>query len=412
MERAGFEKKVDKVSFKEEEESISIQIKKGKLSKQKQLRTQEYNLVDFAARYQKGFRNNVVPIRKVPELVQRYKQFECYTTLFRYSKEISEHMKKNVRNGKASVAGYPGKVWAPFFVMDIDSENLKDALEVSRQILTFLLKYWNLSQETLLVYFSGFAGFHILLDTRVFGKIESSENLHLAFSEIRKEITRPAKVKKRDAVDCSIKDKVRLFRVVNTINAKSGLYKVQLNLQELFKCSVEGVRNKARKAQRVYFTDAAGLISRENNVKENEQAKEVFQQALRRIKNRKSTRVKIDYSLKDTEDPSGILCKARERIWKSFVKKGFRNNAAVRLIAQFRLSGFNKRRATKLIVWWNKKNGINLSPQELLKSVESVYGSSIPYDYGCNDEILKRFCPFEDRSKCEDYRGFIDNVLR
>lgn len=381
-----------------------------KLSQHQTAGIEEYNLVDFAARYQKGFRNNVVPVNKVLELVQKYKEFECYTTLFLYNKEILEYMKKNIRKGKPSVGGYEGKVQGPFFVIDMDSENLKEALEVLRQIATFLLEYWGLSQESLLVYFSGSRGFHILLDTRIFGKIEPSRNLHMVFSEIRKGIVGWSKVKKREIVNHTIKDKVRLFRVVNTINAKSGLYKVQLTLEELFKSGVEDIRNKARKAQPVYFTDTTGLVPTEDDIKESEEAKEIFQYALRQIKNRKSTRVKIDYSLKDTEDPSGILCKAGERIWKSFVKKGFRNNAAVRLIAQFRLSGFSEERAAKLIVLWNKKNGINLPLEELLKSVESVYTSNVPYDYGCNDEILKKFCPFRDRAGCKNYRGFINNI--
>ena len=381
-----------------------------KLNQQKHSGIEQYNLVDFAARYQKGFRNNVIPVRKVPELLQRFKRFECYTTLFRYSKEILEHMKKNVRNGKASVAGYPGKVWAPFFVMDVDSESLKEALEVSRQIAGYFLSYWGLSQENLLVYFSGSAGFHVLIDTRAFGKIEPSENLHLVFSEMRKEIAGQAKVKKRDAVDCTIKDKVRLFRVVNTINAKSGLYKVRLSLQELFKCSLEDIKDKAKKSQPVYFTDTAGLMSTENEVGENDQAKEVFQYVLRGIKNRKLKPVVVDDSLENTEDPSKVLCKARERIWNNHVTKGYRNNAAVRLIAQFRLSGFSKERAVKLIFLWNKKSEIGLPTEELLKSVESVYSSSIPYTYGCNDEIVKKFCPFKDRDRCKNYRIFIDNT--
>jgi len=373
---------------------------------------EEYNLVDFAARYQKGFRNNVVPIRKVPELVGKYKQFECYTTLFCYSKEILEFLKKNIKNGKASVAGYKGKVWAPFFVFDIDSQNLKQALQVAREIVTFFLKCWDLSQETLLVYFSGSAGFHILLDTRIFGKIEPSENLHLAFSELRKEIIRQAKVKNSEAIDYVIKDKIRLFRVVNTINAKSGLYKVQLSLQELLKHEIEDITNKAKKTQPIYFTDVAGLVSTENNVKENEQAKEIFQYALKHLKNRKSKPVVINYCVKNVKDPSKVLCKARQMIWNSHIEKGYRNNSAVRLISQFRLSGFDKERAIRLILSWNKKNDIKLPSEELLKSVESVYNSTIPYSYGCNDEILKKFCPFKDRSKCKDYLAFRDNILR
>jgi len=373
---------------------------------------EDYTLVDFAASHQKGFRNNVISIEEVPSLVEKYKRFECYTTMFCYDKEILEYMKRNVRNDRASVAGYSGKVWTPFFVMDIDSERLEEALAVSRELVSYSLKYWDLSQESLLVYFSGSAGFHILVDTRVFGKVEPSENLHLVFSQMRKEITRQAKVKKRDAVDYAIKDKVRLLRVVNTINAKSGLYKVQLNLEEIFKCSVEDITNKAKKAQPIYFTDSVGLVSTESDIRESEEAKKIFQHALRQIKNRKLKPVATDYSLKNIEDPSKVLCKARERIWNSHIRKGYRNNTAVRLIAQFRLSGFSKGKVTKLIVLWNKKNEINLPTEELLKSVESVYNSSISYSYGCNDEILRKFCPFEDKSKCKDYRIFIDNTLR
>lgn len=407
-ERRGSREKVDRISSDEEKKRLSTETKEGNLNQQRQSGIKEYNLVDFAARYQKGFRNNVVPIRKVPELLQRYKCFECYTTFFLYDRQILEHMKRNVRNGRGSVAGYRGKVWAPFFVMDIDSESLKEALEVSRQIVTYFLKRWDISQESLLVYFSGSAGFHIVLDTRIFGKIEPSENLDLVFAETRMQIARRAKVKKREAVDCTIKDKLRLFRLVNTINAKSGLYKVQLTLEELFESDIEDIRYKARKPQPIYFTDATALVSTENNVGGSEEAKDIFQYALRQIKNRKSTRVKIDYSLKDTEDPSKVLCKAREKIWNSHVRKGSRNNVAVRLIAQFRLSGFSKEKALKLIVSWNEKNCVDLPLEELLKSVESVYGST--YSYGCNDEILKKFCPFRDRSKCKDYRSFIENT--
>ena len=385
-------------------------MKGGELDQQKQSGIGCYNLVDFAARYQKGFRNNVVPIRKVPDLVRKYEKFECYTTLFFYSEEILKYMERNMRNGRPSVAGYSDKVWGPFLVLDVDSEKLHEALTVSRELVSYFLEYWNLSQESLLVYFSGSAGFHILLDSRLFGKIEPSENLHLVFSEMRKKIATQAKVKKREAVDYAIKDKVRLFRVVNTINAKSGLYKVQLSLQELFRSSVKDISSRAKRARSVYFTDSTGLVSTQDDIKESEEAKETFQYALSRIKKRELKPAKNDYSIENREDPSKVLCEARGRIWNSHVSKGYRNNAAVRLIAQFRLSGFGKERAVKLIFLWNKKSEIGLLTEELLKSVESVYSSSIPYSYGCNDEILKKFCPFKDRGRCEDYRTFIDNV--
>jgi len=382
------------------------------LNQQKSSVIEEYDLVDFAARYQKGFRNNVIPIGKVPELVRKYKQFECYITLFFYNEEILDYMKKNIRDSKASVAGYKRKVWAPFLVFDIDSQNLKQALQVSREIVAFYLKYWELSQESLLVYFSGSAGFHILLDTRIFGRIEPSENLHLVFSELRKRITIQAKVKRKEAVDYVIKDKVRLFRIVNTINAKSGLYKVQLSLDELFKYEIKDIQNKAKKTQPMYFTDRTGFVSTEDNVKECEEAKEMFQYALDEVRIRKSETVVMKHPIGNVDNPSEILCEARKRIWNSHIEKGYRNNAAVRLVSQFRLSGFSKEKSIKLIVSWNKNNSIDLPLEELLKSVESAYNSAIPYDYGCNDEIIKEFCPFTDKRKCENYRSFIKNKVK
>ena len=410
MEKRSLSEKIDKVSCDEEEKRISIQMEEGRLNQHKQSGIEHYTLVDFAARHQKGFRNNVISIEEVPPLVKKYKRFECYTTMFFYNQEILDYMRKNIRNGKASVAGYSGKVWTPFFVMDIDSEKLEEALAVSRELVSYFLQYWDLSQESLLVYFSGSAGFHILVNTRVFGKVEPSESLHLVFSQMRKAVTRQAKIKKTKAIDYAIKDKVRLLRIVNTVNAKSGLYKVQLSLEELFRHNVEDIVNKAKKAQPVYFTDSTGLVSTENEIKESEQAKEVFQRTLRIVENSKIRPVRIDDSLKHTKDPLAMLCEARKRIWQNHIKKGSRNNSAVRLLTQFRLSGFNREKTIKLITAWNERNSVNLPVEELLKSVRSVYDST--YNYGCNDEVLKELCPFSDRRRCKQYRIYVSRTSR
>ncbi len=371
---------------------------------------EDYRLVDFAARHQKGFRNNVISIEEVAALVKRYKHFECYTTMFFYKQEILEYMRKNIRNGEVSVAGYPGKAWAPFFVMDIDSERLEEAVAVSRELVSYFFQYWDLSQESLLIYFSGSAGFHILIDTRVFGKVEPSENLHLVFSQMRKAVTRQAKIKKTKAIDYVIKDKVRLLRIVNTVNAKSGLHKVQLSLGELLESTVKDIVSKVKKAQSVYFTDSTGLISTENVVKESEQAKGIFERTLRLVRNSRTKPVIIDDSLKDTKDPLAMLCEARKRIWQNHIKKGSRNNSAVRLLTQFRLSGFNREKTIGLITAWNERNSANLPVDELLKSVRPVYDST--YNYGCNDEILKELCPYSDRRGCKQHRIYVSMASR
>jgi len=42
--------------------------------------TRKFHLVDFAAHFQKGFRNHVVPITQVPTLVQVFSRYGCYAT--------------------------------------------------------------------------------------------------------------------------------------------------------------------------------------------------------------------------------------------------------------------------------------------------------------------------------------------
>jgi len=47
-----------------------------------------YQLVDFAAHYQRGFRNHVVMLSDVPGLLEKFKYFGCYSTYFIFADEL------------------------------------------------------------------------------------------------------------------------------------------------------------------------------------------------------------------------------------------------------------------------------------------------------------------------------------
>ena len=47
-----------------------------------------YRLVDFAAHYRTGFRNQVVPIADVPALLEKFKYFGCSSSYFFLSDEL------------------------------------------------------------------------------------------------------------------------------------------------------------------------------------------------------------------------------------------------------------------------------------------------------------------------------------
>src|SRR5512139_895768 len=100
-------------------------------------RGSRFRFVDFAAAAQAGFRNHVVPIDEVPGLVTRYRADECYASIFCFSDDILLYLAEQRVDGRPSVAGYDGKVWAPFLPLDIDATSpseLDDALELARRV--------------------------------------------------------------------------------------------------------------------------------------------------------------------------------------------------------------------------------------------------------------------------------------
>jgi len=146
----------------------------------------KFNLVDFAAHYQKGFRNHVTSIDEVPTLVESFKRYGCYATYFLYSDEVLSYM--STQESAPTIAGYEGKVWAPFLPIDLDHPDLLPALEAARYLTDFVLGNWQIDSNAIQIYFSGAKGFHVMLDTRLFGKILPSKNLPLIFDSMRRHL--------------------------------------------------------------------------------------------------------------------------------------------------------------------------------------------------------------------------------
>ena len=361
-----------------------------------------YNLIDFAAQYQKGFRNNIIQLSGVSEMVRKYRSFECYSTYFLFPAEIRSYMNTNLRNNRPSLSGYGGRVYATYLPVDIDSEDLSEALDTAKGFVEYLDDL-GISEPAVNAYFSGSKGFHIMIDARALGEVEPAEDLHMIFSEMRRRLSKRSGITK--CIDYGIKDKTRLLRLPNTINKKTNLYKIPLRAKELFKLSVNEIKRKARTPANIYFTDPSGLIPTWH-VEPNEWLSELYNEALATAR----TRHKPDITNIRVIAPSGqweqTLCPAERRIFESRIPKGYRNECAVRLLSAFRLSGTIRERATELILSWNKRNDEPLPKEELLTTIGSVYNANPPYSYGCLDHIISRFCPFDNISKCRHYRRY------
>ena len=361
-----------------------------------------FRLVDFAAHFQKGFRNHVVPITEVPSLMETFNHYGCYATYFFYSDEVLTHMHTRGVDSLPTIAGFRGKVWAPYLPMDLDDPDLLAVTGTTRLLVSYLMDRWQIDPNGLQLYFSGSKGFHVMLDTRLFGRIVPSKTLPMLFASMRAHLTQVLPTRERGTVDLGIKDRVRLFRLPNTINEKSGLYKIPISLEQLERLRPQEIMELAREPHALTVTDETGLISKAT-VNENPAAARFYRRARRQI--RQVSRKPFMYRFHRTKDPGrgGFSCKGMQAIWQSHVKSGVRNNCAIRLASGFRLCGLTEEETQAQLLDWNTKNDIQLPPRELENVVRSAYQNSFPYRYGCGDPVLRNFCPLATLTDCQHY---------
>ncbi|HXQ20039.1 MAG TPA: primase C-terminal domain-containing protein [Candidatus Acidoferrales bacterium] len=369
-----------------------------------------YHYVDFAAAAQPGFRNHVVTLDAVAGLVAQHGAAECYASIFCFADEILLYLAEHRVDGRPSIAGYDGRVWAPFLPLDIDAHppaaELADALELARRTYRLLVERWAVAPAAVHPYFSGAKGFHILIDTRAFGRVAPARDLHRVFSRLRLQVLTELPDAARPLFDLAIGDKVRLLRLPNTRHASSGLYKVALTADELLTRTVDEIRSLARAPRPLPRVAAAGLLPAEavGPVPRLVELFESARRALRRERGPHSYRLGSAAALASLR-PDDALCAARLVMWQSQIRRGNRNNVAIRLASAFRLAGYTEEQTRGLLLGWNRCQGTGLPEHELRAVVQSAYARPYPYNYGCHDEVIRTFCPYVGRlSECDDYR--------
>ncbi|MCA8830302.1 primase C-terminal domain-containing protein [Hymenobacter pini] len=185
---------------------------------------------------------------------------EFYLSLFGFDNTIFEHLEvhRDPQTGKSTVAGFAGSYFAEFLYFDLDRDgDLAGSLESARDLVKRLYSRFQLSPKQLYLSFSGSKGFHIGLHQSLFGGFEPSPRLPefvqilvarlvaechgLSLSDMQTQ--HATRKKNREGnfadVDFGIYTPNRLFRVINSRNAKSGRYKIGLTSQELLSLPLE-----------------------------------------------------------------------------------------------------------------------------------------------------------------------------
>ena len=160
---------------------------------------------------------------------------DCYISVFDHSVNLPNYAESNNR----SVAGYKGKVRFSQLAFDFDSiTDLNESLTWTRELITKLVKEYEVNPEYLRYYFSGNKGFHLEIPSwMIDDEHEPSAEYPNILKAMVQELTSHA--------DLSLYQTLRIYRINNTINSKTGLYKIELKYDEIMSLTIEEIKKLA-----------------------------------------------------------------------------------------------------------------------------------------------------------------------
>lgn len=158
----------------------------------------------------KPTRNIIKPFSEevIKSFREAYKNVDVFRSVYFYDKA-------EIREAKQAGALY----------FDLDGEYAKDDLTA---LSKFLIDQ-RCPKESIQVYYSGNKGFHLEIPWEALA-IDSEQQLNKIYEVIVKTIKDSIHA---SSIDTGIYDKVRLWRLSNSINPKSGLHKIPLTLDEV-----------------------------------------------------------------------------------------------------------------------------------------------------------------------------------
>jgi hypothetical protein len=231
--------------------------------------------------------------------------------------------------GRPSIAGYDGRLWAPFLPFDVDAHppaaTLDDARGRARRIHDLLTRRWQAPPAAVHAYFSGAKGFHMLVDVRAFGRVAPAADLHRVFTRLRLAVLRELPDEARTLFDLAIGDAVRLLRLPNTRHATSGLFKIPLAPDELLDRTAAEIVTLARAPRPLVRVAAAGREPHEDVAGRQAPARAAgaASRARAHLSHGRATRTR-----------QNLLRGAPHHVARR--PAGTRNNAAIRLASAFR----------------------------------------------------------------------------
>ena len=315
------------------------------------------NIIEVGGVINNSFTRNKFCLKS--ELNKKIEQFtgDKYMTIYSYdSKDIN-------------TCNFIAPLYLDFDIDDLEhnySKLIRDLKIVIYRLKTEL----RLEERDIEIYFSGAKGFHIIIDHRILG-FEPSRTLNKDLKTIALYFKASTFTK---CIDTGIYDYRRLFRVPNTVNTKTGLYKVPIMFKDLINMSYEDLLEYASRPHT--FMKKPKIY--------NKKVHDAFYELLHRLSEREKRTVNTSIARQYVSNKKLLPCV--EYLLQNGADEGQRNNCTIALASALFQIGHSKEEVTEILEVWNKtKNDIPISDKELYTTINSAYNNSRnDMYYGCS----------------------------
>lgn len=319
----------------------------------------DFNIVELGGVINNHFKRNILcNTSEVDSIISKMGFSDVYSTIYKYNKEDQN----------------TSDIIAPFYI-DLDIDDIEsNYLKLKRDLLLLYRQLKNklyLQDREIEIFFSGSKGFHILINEKVLG-IKPCKNLNDLYKLLALRLKSFTITK---CVDTKIYDKKRLLRIPNTINHKTGLYKVAVTIEQVKEFTYEQIKEyasnkKTSKGIKIYM--------------KNQKASNAFYNWIDEIKEEEKKTINHKMARQFLEKKELLPCV--KYILQNGATQGGRNNTANALASALLQLGKPYDEVIDIMQTWNQtKNNPPLPQREIDTTTTSAFKNvEAGKRYGCS----------------------------
>lgn len=167
---------------------------------------------------------------------------DTYHSVYLHSLEIVEYF---IENG--SISGYGGAVKSAGLQFDYDcKEDLNNSLDDARTFINKACTIHGCNKNDIDVWFTGSKGFCTIIREKEILDLPGAKDIPDRIKKICSYMADGLKT-----FDRTVYDRCRIWRVPNTINSKTGLYKIPLTLDEFYTLNIDEIKLLAKSQRKI-----------------------------------------------------------------------------------------------------------------------------------------------------------------